>query len=60
VAVSNGRALAVSDGAGRYRPGMTSGQTVFAIKSAGWRLPAGDPARVGRWRHIPERQMRPR
>lgn len=53
VAVSNGRALAVSDTAGRYRLAVAPGQTVFAIKPAGWRLPGDDPARAGLWRHVP-------
>lgn len=53
VAVSNGRALAVSDAAGRYRLAVAPGQTVFAIKPAGWRLPGDDPARAGLWRHVP-------
>ena len=54
VAVSNGRALAISDAAGRYRLDVTPGETVFAIKPAGWRLPEGDPARAGLWRHVPD------
>jgi hypothetical protein len=53
VAVSNGRDLAVTDAAGRYRLSVAPGQTVFAIKPAGWRLPGDDPARAGAWRHIP-------
>lgn len=53
VAVSNGRALAVSDAAGRYRLVVAPGQTVFAIKPAGWRLPGDDPARAGLWRNVP-------
>lgn len=53
VAVSNGRTLTVSDAAGRYRLVVAPGQTVFAIKPAGWRLPGDDPARAGLWRHVP-------
>lgn len=53
VLVSNGRALAETDAAGRYRIAIAPGQTVFAIKPAGWRLPNGDPARPGAWRHVP-------
>lgn len=53
VALSNGRALAISDARGRYRLPVSPGQTVFAIKPAGWRLPGGDPARPGAWRHLP-------
>lgn len=53
VAVSNGRTLTVSDAAGRYRLAVAPGQTVFAIKPAGWRLPGDDPARAGLWRQVP-------
>ena len=53
VLLSNGRALAETDAAGRYRIGVAPGQTVFAIKPAGWRLPQKDPARPGAWRHVP-------
>lgn len=53
VLVSNGRALAETDAAGRYRIAVAPGQTVFAIKPAGWRLPQNDPARPGAWRHVP-------
>lgn len=52
VALSNGRALAITDGRGRYRLSVSPGQTVFAIKPAGWRLPGSDPARPGAWRHL--------
>ncbi len=53
VLVSNGRALAETDAAGRYRIAVAPGQTVFAIKPAGWRLPQNDPARPGAWWHVP-------
>ncbi len=53
VLISNGRALAQTDAAGRYRLAVAPGQTVFAIKPAGWRLPGGDPARPGAWLHVP-------
>ncbi len=53
VLLSNGRALAETDAAGRYRIAVAPGQTVFAIKPAGWRLPQKDPARPGAWRHVP-------
>lgn len=52
VALSNGRALAITDGRGRYRLSVSPGQTVFAIKPASWRLPGSDPARPGAWRHL--------
>ncbi len=52
VAMSNGRALVVTDARGRYRLPVSPGQTVFAIKPAGWRLPGSDPARPGAWRHL--------
>lgn len=54
VAVSNGRALAVSDRGGRYRLPVEPGQTVFAIKPAGWRHASGDLAAPGAWRHVPQ------
>lgn len=53
VALSNGRDLAMTDDAGRYRIATSPGQTVFPIKPAGWRLPGGDPARPLIWRHVP-------
>lgn len=53
VVISNGRALAETDAAGRYRLAVAPGQTVFAIKPAGWRLPQNDLARPGAWRHVP-------
>ena len=53
VAMSNGRALAITDAQGRYRLPVSPGQTVFAIKPAGWRLPGSDRARPGAWRHVP-------
>jgi hypothetical protein len=53
VAVSNGRALAISDEKGQYRLAVLPAQTVFVIKPAGWRLPGADPARPGAWRHLP-------
>jgi hypothetical protein len=53
VAMSNGRDLAITDAAGRYRLRIAPGQTVFAIKPAGWRLPGSDVARAGAWRHVP-------
>ena len=53
VLISNGRALAETDAAGRYRIAVTPGQTVFVIKPAGWRVPQNDPARPGAWRHVP-------
>lgn len=53
VLLSNGSALAETDAAGRYRLAVAPGQTVFAIKPAGWRLPDADPARPGAWRHVP-------
>lgn len=53
VLVSNGRELAETDAAGRYRLAVAPGQTVFAIKPAGWRLPEKDLARPGAWRHVP-------
>lgn len=53
VLVSNGRALAETDASGRYRLAVAPGQTVFAIKPAGWRLPQNDLARPGAWRHVP-------
>lgn len=53
VALSNGRALAITDDRGRYRLPVSPGQTVFAIKPAGWRLPGDDLARPGAWRHLP-------
>lgn len=53
VAMSNGRDLAITDALGRYRMPVAPGQTVFAIKPAGWRLPGSDHARPGAWRHIP-------
>ena len=53
VLVSNGRALAETDAAGRYRIAVAPGQTVFAIKPARWRLPQNDLARPGAWRHVP-------
>ncbi len=53
VAISNGRDLTTTDAAGRYRIPTSPGQTVFAIKPAGWRLPGGDPARPLIWRHVP-------
>lgn len=55
VAISNGRALATTDAAGRYRIAVAPGQTVFPIKPAGWRLPGDDPARPLVWRHVPSR-----
>ena len=53
VAVSNGRGVAETDAAGRYRITVAPGQTLFAIKPAGWRLPGDDPARPLAWRHVP-------
>jgi hypothetical protein len=53
VALSNGRALAITDDRGRYRLPVLPGQTVFAIKPAGWQLPGSDLARPGAWRHLP-------
>jgi hypothetical protein len=53
VGVSNGRALVRTDAAGRYRLPVMPGQTVFAIKPAGWRLPGNDPARPTFWVQIP-------
>lgn len=53
VALSDGRALVVTDAAGRYRIDPAPGSTVFAIKPADWRLPGDDPARPGAWRHVP-------
>ncbi len=53
VLISNGRALAETDAAGRYRIAVAPGQTVFAIKPAGWRIPQYDLARPGAWRHVP-------
>jgi C terminal of Calcineurin-like phosphoesterase/N terminal of Calcineurin-like phosphoesterase/Calcineurin-like phosphoesterase len=53
VLISNGRALAETDAAGRYRIAVAPGQTVFVIKPAGWRVPQNDPARPGAWRHVP-------
>lgn len=53
VLVSNGRALAETDATGRYRIAVAPGQTVFAIKPAGWRVPQNDLARPGAWRHVP-------
>ena len=53
VALSNGRTLAITDARGRYRLPVLPGQTAFAIKPAGWQLPAVDPARPGAWRHGP-------
>lgn len=53
VALSNGRTLAITDDRGRYCLQVSRGQTVFAIKPAGWRLPGSDPARPGVWRHLP-------
>ena len=53
VLISNGRALAETDAAGRYRIAVAPGQTVFAIKPAGWRVPQNDLARPGAWRHVP-------
>lgn len=53
VALSNGRTLAITDAKGHYRLPVSPGQTVFAIKPAGWRLPGSDPARPGAWRHLP-------
>ena len=55
VALSDGRALVVTDAAGRYRIDPAPGSTVFVIKPAGWRLPGDDPARPGAWRHVPPR-----
>lgn len=54
VAVSNGRSLAISDRDGRYRLAVLPGQTVFAIKPAGWRHATGDLAAPGAWRHVPQ------
>ncbi len=54
VAMSNGRALAITDDRGRYRLPVSPGQTVFAIKPAGWRLPGSDFARPGAWRQLPD------
>jgi hypothetical protein len=54
VAVSNGRALVLSDRDGGYRIAVEPGQTVFAIKPAGWRFAVGDPATPGAWRHVPQ------
>jgi C terminal of Calcineurin-like phosphoesterase/Calcineurin-like phosphoesterase len=53
VALSNGRVLAITDDRGRYRLPVSPGQTVFAIKPAGWRMRGSDPARPGAWRHLP-------
>ena len=52
-ALSNGRAVVITDARGRYRLPVSPGQTVFAIKPAGWRLPGDDTARPGAWRHLP-------
>lgn len=54
VAVSNGRALVLSGPDGGYRIAVEPGQTVFAIKPAGWRHATGDPATPGAWRHVPQ------
>ncbi len=54
VAVSNGRKLVLSAQDGSYRIAVAPGQTVFAIKPAGWRYAAGDPAAPGAWRHVPQ------
>ena len=54
VAVSNGRALVVSDRNGDYRIAVEPGQTVFAIKPAGWRHATADLATPGAWRHVPQ------
>lgn len=53
VLMSNGSALAETDAAGRYRIAVAPGQTVFAIKPAGWRVSQNDLARPGAWRHVP-------
>ena len=53
VAMSNGHALAATDAAGRYRLAVAPGQSVFAIKPAGWRFASGDLARPGAWLHVP-------
>jgi hypothetical protein len=54
VAVSNGRAVVLSDRDGGYRIAVEPGQTVFAIKPAGWRHATGELATPGAWRHVPQ------
>lgn len=53
VAVSNGRDVVRTGPDGRYRLPARSGQTVFAIKPAGWRLAQGPAALPAFWRHLP-------
>lgn len=53
VGVSNGRELAHTDARGDYVLPVRAGDTVFAIKPPGWRLPGNDPARPRFWHQVP-------
>lgn len=53
VAVSNGREVARTDAQGRYVLSMQAGQTIFVVKPAGWRVPAGIEGLPGFWRQQP-------
>ena len=52
VVVSDGRALAVTDGEGRYRLDAREGEPVFVVKPAGWRLPMRADGLPAAW-HAP-------
>src|SRR5690606_13315864 len=53
VAVSNGRAVTRTDANGRYELPMAAGQTIFVVKPAGWRVPAGAGGLPDFWRQQP-------
>lgn len=53
VVVSDGRALAVTDGDGRYRLAARDGAPVFVVKPAGWRLPLRADGLPASWHASP-------
>jgi len=59
VGISNGRDLVRTDAQGAYALPVRAGETVFAIKPPGWRLPGDDPVRPRFWRQIPPRTATP-
>ena len=56
VAVSNGRDVVRTDAGGRYALHMAAGQTIFAVKPAGYRAPDGADGLPAFWRQQPLRQ----
>ncbi|WP_417474103.1 calcineurin-like phosphoesterase C-terminal domain-containing protein [Luteimonas mephitis] len=55
VAVSNGHRVVRTDGQGRYALQMAAGETIFVVKPAGWKVPAGAEGLPAFWRQQPLR-----